>query len=332
MASFFTIRKNSLSLIVIFLLSVPVIKVFTQEPPDNIKFLGRGVMSWFITPQYKATLVEATVAIDSLWSVTEGNNKIKYYTRLYVVNVKQFDSTLYSNAKYFSSSSDSLISYTPADLFTMHIDSGCFWDVHIGDTLKDVFIFQENFQLGSCFWTVCSTKSLSIHEKTLPFHVTDALKSLDVYLTFNNIYKGYSPPKDKFLKIGPVFYFDKGDPGWQVTAYSDKTFWYFVHYAGSGDCPCGCTEWEKNTYKVSQTGAVEKIGTLIQRPVTDTHKNFTQPYFIVIYDISGRKISKVMMKKDISGNAFIKTLVTPGIYFLKNPNGTVVSIMKYDSK
>jgi hypothetical protein len=214
----------------------------------------------------------------------------------------------------------------------MHIDSGCFWDVQIGDTLQDIFIFQENYQPGICFWTVCSTKNLSIQEKTLPFHLTDALKHFDAYLTINNIYKGYSPPKDNFLKIGPVFYFDKGDPGWQVTAYSDKTFWYFIHYAGSGDCPCGCTEWEKYTYKVSPTGAVEKIGTLIQHPVTDAPKNFTPTAFVVIYNISGKKIGKVLRNKNGSGTVFIKTFGTPGIYFVKEPNGTVVSIMKYDSK
>ena len=159
------------------------------------------------------------------------------------------------------------------------------------------------------------------------------------YLNDNKIYKGYSPPANGILKLGPVFnnFWAAGDPGWKLTAHNDSIYWYLNQHAGDGDCLMGCTGGMDATYRISSNGTVERVActSYSYNPVIDYCSNASirekkQPQLnrnfqgdLYVYDLTGRflgRISSHQFKRGRSGMAHLK--LKPGVYIFKPENET----------
>ncbi|MBN1980753.1 MAG: hypothetical protein JW795_04435 [Chitinivibrionales bacterium] len=258
-------------------------------------YFGGGVARYKITDEYKAVLVQATVLVDSLWHILDPMEGNRFYKKLSVVSVKPFDTSLYSPSWHSSSGMslipESQVSFNPSTLLQLFVDSISYhWEgIRQKDTLRDIFLLQEYFGNSRYTWNVCFGRNTTVDKPDSPFPLKEAVRSFDAYLSDNKLYKGYDPPSTG-LKLGPVFYFQKGDPGWFLFARSDANYWFLTHWTGYGDCPCGCTQWQTEQYRIDSHGSVEKVTPLAIAPFQQTSSGSAKRHRIAIYDCTGRKM------------------------------------------
>ena len=145
-----------------------------------------------------------------------------------------------------------------------------------------------------------------------PFPLDTAINIFNTYVDNNTIKKAYINITGP-LKLGPLLNLGQGDPGWKLKATYDDKFWYIHHYLGSGDCPCGCTEWNSISYTISQCGI------LYSAVVNPLQKKVHQPAVQagrLSYDLLGRSVP-LKPKSEIANGVIIE-----------NSNGSRVSKAK----
>jgi hypothetical protein len=145
-----------------------------------------------------------------------------------------------------------------------------------------------------------------------PFQLDTAIGIFNIHIDKNSIRKAYISISGP-LKLGPLLNLGHGDPGWKLKATYDDKFWYIHHYIGSGDCPCGCTEWTSNSYTISQCGILYNA---VVNPLQNQVNHSTGQTGMLTYDLLGRLIS--LKQKSGIANGLI----------IENSNGLRVSRVK----
>lgn len=298
-------KQKYQSIIVILSLLVSYNRV--SSSPD-LHLLGPSLGHFAIDSNFTAVCAQATIVVDAAWSVLTLQNGWKHYIQLRIISKENINQEIYTNS-WTGSEMDfappSSISFDHTKINAAEFDSIANWELTSGDTLKNIFLIQCMYGNGKVLWQICVTDGLFMQNTSQPFALSEALRFLNTYLVEKNKLIGYSPPPDG-LKIGPIFYLHKGDPGWQLKAAAQMDHWYFHHSYGYGDCPCGCTQWDDYFYKVYADGKViEDNVSLIQadgKKSSATHHNsfktqnkllFSRKYPIEIFDLSGKKILKM---------------------------------------
>jgi hypothetical protein len=282
----------------------------------------------------------ATLRIDSLRNNLDQYGSARNTLIVYsVLSIAPFDTSIYTNAEeMFPQSGDkwidtNVIRYDTMGFPRYFVDSMGVQNrgFSIGDTLRNIFILQSDCSDSLAFWTISYTQDTSfLHESNPPFPLQQALRFYNLYLNQNSMYKGFRPPKNGIIKLGPVFDLahnnGDGQPGWMLRAYNDTDYWYFKHATSGGDCMLGCgTEWAEETYKISSDGTIQLLGCQgIECPpaliVYDKQQKFekTNAISTAIYDLSGRKIGIFSLTPHGNyqkTNADLK--LKPGLYILR---------------
>jgi hypothetical protein len=256
---------------------------------------------------YKQVL--ADVVIDSFNSDYNTQSGWQYSTLFRITSISKMDTSIFCNT---CTAADTLIDYDTSDInhqFTSHQYSSLLFT----DTLH-CFVFQSNPEEGvSDAWIFSKPVSYFIRTdiSSPPFPLQNALKTFNLYLNEKSLPKA-SGNLSRPIKLGPVIYLGAGDPGWNLTAHYDNSFWYLSHLVGSGDCPCGCTEWNGHDYKISKDGAVIDLALGLQ-----LSRNF----------IIGARIVGSKVRYDLLGRHILKQ--TNGI-FLEFQNRSAKKVMIYN--
>jgi hypothetical protein len=259
----------------------------------------------------------ANLRIDSIWT----KNTTPQYVKYTILSKAVVDTSIFENSDLDSVTN--LLSYDTSGFSINFIDSlGNTSNLTIGDTLRDVFVLQGLCSGNGIFWNISQKKCCFLNESNPPFPLKSALSTFNSYLNSNNFYKGeFAPVGD--LKIGPIFNLDfNGALGWQLTAYNDLAYWYFIEYIGSSGCGAlGCETYQTITYRISQSGAIAQIACesdLPERCATHTlldnrAKNVKLPSSMnfIVYDLAGRRIAKINLIRPtdlhkISANLHLK--------------------------
>jgi hypothetical protein len=241
----------------------------------------------------------ANLRIDSIWT----KNTTPQYVKYTILSKAVVDTSIFENSDLDSVTN--LLSYDTSGFSINFIDSlGNTSNLTIGDTLRDVFVLQGICSGNGIFWNISQKKCCFLNESNPPFPLKSALSTFNNYLNSNNFYKGELAPVGD-LKIGPIFNLDfNGELGWQLTAYNDLANWYFIKYTGSSGCGAlGCETYQTNTYRISQSGAIDQIACesdLPERCATHTlldnrANNIKLPLSMnfIVYDLAGRRIAKI---------------------------------------
>ena len=334
-------HKSSLSFKAISLLSIILFGMSTPaESGAECRKFNFSVMR-LISPfgqyiEWKGGIeVLATVMVDSVFE-----NKVAFS----VLSVAPVDTTIFINIE-FDTSMAGIVSDT-VGFPAYHVDSTLdSMGNHFtqGDTLRDIFIVQLSPYGGLRYWGIAPESKDCLLNEPLPppFPLNQALSFFNQYLNVDTIYKGYSPPANGILKLGPVFNFvDIGDlPGWGLKAYNDSTYWYFEHYSGDGfDCCCmSCDKKMWVTYRISSDGTAERVSCTSDPPeLCNTsirekkppHINIKLQGDLQIYDLSGRFIKKISSTQFRSGRSGMARLrLRPGVYIIKPENGKGQSLL-----
>lgn len=253
--------------------------------------------------------VMADVVIDSFNTDYNSQSGWLYSTKFRITSIFKMDTSIFCNT---CNAEDTLINYDTSDIsrqFTSHQYASRLFT----DTLH-CFVFQSNPEKGvSDEWSFSKPVSYFIRPNISnpPFALQDALNTFDLYLNEKSLPKTYGN-LSRPIKLGPVIYFGAGDPGWNLTAHYDNSFWYLSHLVGSGDCPSGCTEWNRHDYKISKDGAVIDLALGLQ-----LSRNF----------IVGARIVGSKVRYDLLGRHILKQ--TDGI-FLEFQNRSAKKVMIYN--
>jgi len=282
--------------------------------------------------------VIATIIIDSL-----ANNKVAFS----ILSLSQIDTSVYYSTPkpvFSQDTSTKEIVYDTSGFPRHHIDSLiAFYNPGLfsGQQFKNVFILQISPYNGLRYWCISKAKECFLTEVSSSFSLNNALSYLNTFINQNNILKGYSPPNNGVLKLGPIFPPQMGDPTWGLTAYNDSINWYFNQYAGYGDCPAGCTEVYYIFYIVSKDGVVKldsahctpfcpQTMVISNKPKNQISNNIGFGSS-KIYSISGRYIAKIPLDQKSNLNSFMAKLgLKQGVYLVKNENGGVMRLIRFE--
>ena len=214
--------------------------------------------------------------------------------------------------------------------------------LYVGEQFKNVFILQISPYIGLRYWCISKQKECFLTGVSSSFSLTNALSYLNKFINQNNILKGYSPPENGILKLGPIFPPEIGEATWGLNAYNDSTYWYFHQYAGYGDCPLGCTEGLDAFYKISNDGAVKldslhctygycpEISAISNNPRNQISNNFSIGSMNV-FSISGRFIAKIPLDQKSNLKFFMAKLgLNQGIYFVKSESSGVMELIRFE--
>jgi hypothetical protein len=285
-----------------------------QQFCPAIKQYGTPCQFISISANYQARLVQATIKVDSAWSLAQ-----RSYKKLSILSMIPFDTTIYSYSMTEFFVPDSLSPHMSLDTFGIiheYVDSFNYARyAQVGDTLKNVFLFQETSSNVPCQWTIvdCVCYFLQLNNAP-PFPLSKAIQ------LFNSL-GPYARHHQGTLGLGPVIEFGGGDPAWEVRAHCDATYWYISHAIGSGDCPAGCTEWVTTTYKISEN-TITPIETTCNIPslcnqsaVVLKRNGIMKPATTKVqaYTVNGKKIGSQATK----ANVIFDKNATPGQVKLK---------------
>jgi hypothetical protein len=305
---------------------------YPSLPFCQTKFFGGNQFgASLITSNYQAVEVMATLRVDSLWHLYDQMQGNIYGKRLSVVSVAKVDTTIFTNSgSRWNNSSASQFSWDTSLFNRTFVDSatGEWQGVARGDTLKDVFVLQENYpDRNRCFWTIVDGACAYLVDSKPPFPLQNALAAFNSYLNKNNLYRGYNPPAGP-LELGPLFLFLGGDVGWRLRAYCDANDWFVEHQIGEDDCPAGCIVEITTLYKVTSAGIVSVVdsncgsygcgsGILKREPAKRTGISHS----MVLagsegYDIRGRRVTGL--------RASVNNNVPSGVYFIRGKDNGLV--------
>lgn len=218
----------------------------------------------YFETQYKE--IRATVLVDSSWNIYD--QSWETFTRYKLLSVLPVDTQEFGNSQSsMDSTSVRLLNFDTAGIMREYLSEVlCKNSPAKKDTLDCMIIQILRGDARYNEWLISPPVDTFIKQSNPSFPISDALRFFNLFADANNLPRGYFPQKGDF-KLGPVFKFGAGDPGWSLHAFNDASAWYFVHKIGSGDCPCGCTEWTITTYRVTADGTVAKFADAVQRPV-----------------------------------------------------------------
>ena len=257
----------------------------------TIKFSdSTKIFTWFFryhATKYKA--IRALLTIDSFWTTNSSTVGWRTYTKYKIAKAEKFDTTLFGNAFY--GGDFSCIENDTIGIMREYISEKTGTAPAVTKKTVDCFIIQ--ILRGNSIrneWKISDSVGSFLSITQAPFPLDAALHSFNEYIYSHGLYRGYTSP-DEDLKIGPVFRFTPGDPGWKVHAHHDDEFWYVDLMTGSGDCPSGCIEWQTNRFKITTSGAVECLTTITFNPVLSVRSPAQRPTNDQsIYSLQGRRV------------------------------------------
>jgi hypothetical protein len=251
-----------------------------------------------IQPGTKVVEVMATLWVDSVWDTKDSFGAWVRHTNMTIVSVAKVDTTLFAND--LAPQIDSLVSLDTslADRHISDSTTGLMNNLKTGDTLRNALVLTGTSIYGKRILAIVRGECAWLKDSTQPFPLASALASFNLYLTTNNLPRGYRPPAGDLL-LGPVFSYYLGDCGWGVKAWSDSNAWNIEHYVGGGDCPCGCTEHRYYLYRVTGDGFVTPIDSLFDswlsirksKPFHFQKESLGSGKQVEIFDVTGRKIA-----------------------------------------
>lgn len=229
-------------------------------PTATSFYAGRVLNAW--GEGYSAVLLTGTVSVDYVFPWVGDLGRTYYNVQVTLLDMDVFDTTVFGNYDYsqFSTWVDTALSFDTALVEEQITYSGIAGPGNIatGDTLRNVFLMQEHGADSSRRWHgldgVCSYLSGEVPG----YPVSEALGQLNRYVESTGMYRGYEPPPGD-LRLGPVYSFVYGDPGWRLRAYADGSCWMFEYRVGDGDCPMSCTYFATLEYRVCADGSVEEV-------------------------------------------------------------------------
>jgi hypothetical protein len=235
--------------------------------------------------------IRAHIIVDSFW--TTGSNMVAWQdnTKYRIIAAEMFDTSVFGNSFYTGNFSS--IENDTGGMMRQFLSI----QPYSGRIPKDSFecFVLQIFRGDSVHneWQLSDSIGSFLKMSTVPFPLNQALHNFNLYMNTNHVYRGYTPPTGD-LKIGPVFKFSPGDPGWSLHAYSDSVCWFLQLITGSGDCPAGCTEWEFNTFKVTANGVVESPTSEIRNSSTKTFSPALQQNVGArsFFSLQGRRVGK----------------------------------------
>lgn len=235
--------------------------------------------------------IRAHVVVDSFWTTSSSMYGWQSYTKYRLSSAEMFDTSLFGNSYYIGNFSS--IENDTVGIMREYLSMESSFKLGLKDSI-DCFVLQI-FRGDSIHneWQLSDSIGSFLKISTTPFPLNQALHNFNSYINTNHVYRGYAPPTGD-LKIGPVFKFSPGDPGWSLHAYSDSVCWFLQLITGSGDCPAGCTEWAFNTFKVTANGAVESSTSAIRNSSTNKFSPALQQNICArsFFSLQGRRVGK----------------------------------------
>jgi hypothetical protein len=258
--------------------------------------------TWFF--EYQATKykeIRARLIIDSFWTTYSSNDGWRNFTKYEIAGAEKFDTALFGNAFYGGDFSS--IENDTVGIMREYISQKTGAAPAVPKDTVDCFVVQILWgDPARNEWLVSDSIGSFLRIANAPFPLDAALGSFNEYLYNHGLYRGYTPPPGD-LKIGPVFKFTQGDPGWRVRAFHDAEFWYVDFLTGYGDCPCGCTEWRSDRYKIKASGAVESLFLPILNPAHCPAERSTGGQYI--YSLQGRRVGSQKCLAKLGKGAYI---------------------------
>ena len=268
------------------------------------------------------TIVLATVRVDTIRNNYSEYGAIRNTVITYsVLSVSLFDTSIFKNTVDTAQIDTTEFPKFFVDSFRIKYPK-----FHAGDTLSDIFIAKSDCDSGKTFWTLGPQDTVFLRKLNPTFPLQNALNSLNEYFNRNHIYKGFHPPRNGILKLGPVFDFSTTgtDPGWKLCAYNDTAHWFLKFTDGAGDCVMGCTEFATTTYEISSNGDVNSLGCIGLdcppigiKPTQHVKSEKKSMKGLEIFSISGRRVAKILMPfSTTSPRIGAYFTLKPGIYFI----------------
>lgn len=261
--------------------------------------------TWFF--KYQATKykeIRAQLIIDSFWTTYSSMDGWRNYTKYKIAEAEKFDTALFGNAFY--SGDFSSIENDTIGIMREYISQKTGMVPAVPKDTVDCIVIQ--ILCGDPTrneWIVSDSLGSFLRISQAPFPLTDALHSFNKFIYNHSLYRGYAPPRGD-LKIGPAFRFTPGDPGWKVQAFNDAEFWYVDFGTGYGDCPCGCTEWRSDRYKISASGAVESLSSRVFNPKMPAHNPAQlSTSGQSIYSLRGQRVGSQKCLRKLGTGAYI---------------------------
>jgi hypothetical protein len=257
----------------------------------TIKFPDSTItVSWYYkygVTKYKA--IHARVIIDSFWTTGSSRDGYRNYTRYKIRDAEKIDTSLFGNAFY--GGDFSCIENDTIGIMREYIAQKSGMGTEVSNYSIDCIVIQILYgDPARSEWILSDSLGSFLRITHEPFPLVDALRGFNEFIRSHGLYRGYAPPAGD-LKIGPIFRFTPGDPGWKVYAFHDDAFWYVDFWTGYGDCPCGCTEWRCNRYKIGASGAVESISLpALKRVVRASTTIQRQSGSQSVYSLQGRRV------------------------------------------
>jgi hypothetical protein len=261
---------------------------------------------WFF--EYQATKykeIRAQLIIDSFWTTYSSLDGWDNYTKYKIAGAEKFDTALFGNAFYFGDFS--CIENDTIGIMREYISQNSGLVPAVPKDTVDCFVIQILYgDPARNEWIVSDSLGSFLRLTQAPFSPGVALHGFNEYINSHGLYRGYAPP-DGDLKIGPIFRLTKGDPGWKVHAGHDAESWYIDFSTGSGDCPCGCTEWRNDRYKISASGAVECLSSRVFNPkILARNPAQRSTSGQSIYSLQGRRFGSRQCLPDLGTGAYIR--------------------------
>ena len=185
-----------------FLLFSIFLLAFFSSPPAQIRPTQYPVYNHC----YNERMALATLLIDSLRNNLDQYGSSRNTLIVYsVLSIAPFDTSIYTNAEeMFPQSGDkwidtNILRYDTMGFPRYFVDSMGIQNPRfsVGDTLRNIFILQSDYSNGLAFWSISYAQDTSfLHESNPPFPLKQALRSFNLYLNQNSIYKGFRPPKN----------------------------------------------------------------------------------------------------------------------------------------
>ena len=234
--------------------------------------------------------LRARLIIDSFWTTYSTLQGWHSFTKYKIAAAEGFDTSVFGNAFYPEDRTP--IENDTAGIIREYVAEKTGLSSSVPRDTVDCFVFQ--ILRGDSVhneWRISDSLGSFLTVTHAPFALATALRSFNAYINNNHVYRGDVPPAGD-LKIGPVFRFTAGDPGWSLHAYHDTAFWYLVFGTGSVDCPCGCIEWRTDVYKIAGDGAVERVVSSVNNsgfgPIDGLVKRASAP--TSVFSLLGRRV------------------------------------------